>query len=112
MEDFVYGRNGSKPCATRGLAGFASPGFVHVWGDCGFPPEADVEQINFARVRVVVTVGPDGRAKSVAIQSDPGHGFGERARRCAIRRTYKPGLDRSGKPVTRTTPPIWIRFER
>jgi len=82
------------------------------WADCGFPPEADVEQINFARVRVVVTVGPDGRAKSVAVQNDPGHGFGARARVCAMRKTFEPGLDRWGKPVTRTTPPIWIKFER
>ncbi len=80
--------------------------------DCGFPPEADVEQINFARVRVVVTVGPDGRAKLVAIQSDPGHGFGQWAQRCAMRRSYEVGLDRWGKPVTRTTPPFWIKFER
>jgi len=82
------------------------------WAGCGFPPEADIEQIDYGRVRLVVTVGPDGRAKSVAIQSDPGHGFGEWARRCAMRRTYQPGLDRWGKPVIRTTPPFWVTFTR
>ncbi|MCC6214571.1 MAG: energy transducer TonB [Polyangiaceae bacterium] len=80
--------------------------------DCGFPPEADAEQIDFARVQIAVTVGPDGRAKSVSVLSDPGHGFGRHARQCALRKSYSPGLDRSGQPATQTTPPFTIRFRR
>ena len=32
------------------------------WNDCGFPPEAEIEQIDFMRVRIVVTVDTEGRA--------------------------------------------------
>jgi protein TonB len=96
---------------TRDLSRPARPANMD-WTGCGFPAAADVEQINYARVVIVVTVGPDGRPKSVAIQSDPGYGFGALARQCAMRRRYNPGLDRSGQPVTRTTPPITVTFTR
>ena len=79
---------------------------------CPFPPEADAEQIDYARVGVVVTVGPDGLAKSVTVTTDPGHGFGAAARRCAQGQRYQPGLDSTGKPVTRTTPPFTVVFRR
>jgi protein TonB len=82
------------------------------WSGCGFPAEADMEQIDYARVRLVVTVGTDGRAKSVVVQSDPGYGFGALARQCALRRRYKVGLDQQGNPVTRTTPPFTVTFTR
>jgi protein TonB len=98
------------PEPEKDLSRAAKPSSTN-W-NCGFPPEADVAQINFARVRVVVTVGPDGRAKAVAVQNDPGHGFGEWARRCAMRNRYAVGLDRWGKPATRTTPPFWVTFTR
>jgi protein TonB len=57
-------------------------------------------------------VGTDGRAKTVTVQSDPGHGFGEAARRCAFREKYDIGLDRFGKAATRTTPPFTVTFTR
>ena len=82
------------------------------WDDCGFPPEADTDQINFMRVRVVVTVGTDGRAQKVTVLSDPGHGFGRLAQQCAYRKTYGVGLDVDGKSIVSTTPPIAIRFQR
>lgn len=80
--------------------------------DCGFPAEADMDQIDFAIATIVVTVGPDGRAQSVSVVKDPGHGFGRQARQCALRKAFTPGLDRDGRPVTRTTPPINVRFTR
>jgi protein TonB len=83
------------------------------WGNtCPWPAEADQEQIDYAVVVVVVTVGPDGRAVSVAVQKDPGYGFGASGRRCAMGKQYTPGLDARGQPVTKTTPPISIRFQR
>ena len=82
------------------------------WTDCGFPPEADTDQINFMRVRVIVTVGLDGRAQKVNVLNDPGHGFGRQAQQCAYRKSYGIGLDVDGKPIVSTTPPISIRFER
>ncbi len=82
------------------------------WDDCGFPPEADVEQINLMRVKVVVTVDIDGRARSVSVLDDPGYGFGNLARRCALRKSFLPGLDAQGRPVVKTTQPISIKFVR
>jgi len=83
-----------------------------VWNDCGFPPEADTDQINFMKVRVVVTVGLDGRAMKVTVLSDPGHGFGRLAQQCAYRKAYGVGLDSDGKPIVSTTPPIGVTFQR
>jgi len=80
--------------------------------NCGFPPEADFDQIDFATVMISVTVGTDGRAKSVSVLSDPGHGFGRLARSCAMRMQYNPGYDRNGQPVVKTTSPFPVRFTR
>jgi protein TonB len=79
---------------------------------CPFPAQADVDQVDYALVTIVVTVGPDGRARSAVVSRDPGHGFGPAAQRCAMQQRYEPGLDSSGKPVTRTTPPFTVRFTR
>jgi protein TonB len=82
------------------------------WPDCGFPPEADAEQIDYMQVRIIVTVGPDGRATSVSVLRDPGYGFGARARQCALRKRYVPGLDASGRSMTMTTAPFPVTFSR
>jgi periplasmic protein TonB len=82
------------------------------WDDCGFPPEADSEQIDYMRVKIMVKVGLDGRAQSANVLSDPGYGFGPLAQRCALRKTYSVGLDVSGNPVVVTTPPFFITFRR
>jgi protein TonB len=82
------------------------------WRDCGFPPEADMEGINQARVTVTVTVRADGTAKSVTVLKDPGFGFGRLARQCGMRKRYAPALNRSGQPVAGTSPPMTIRFTR
>jgi len=65
-----------------------------------------------ALVRVVVTVNASGRAISVAVLSDPGFGFGDAARRCALSQRFSPGLDRDGRPAIRSTAPIRVRFSR
>jgi protein TonB len=82
------------------------------WNDCGFPAEADVEQIDFMTVPVVVTVALDGRAQNVTVLKDPGYGFGRLAKACAMRKTYNVGYDINGKPTVTTSPPITIRFTR
>jgi periplasmic protein TonB len=82
------------------------------WDDCGFPAEADLEQINQARVSIAVTVDADGTARSVTVLKDPGYGFGALARSCALRKRYRPALDTDGNATTSTTPPISIRFTR
>ncbi len=80
------------------------------WSDCGFPAEAQLDGVEFGRVTLVVTVGVDGRAKSVSVLSDPGSGFGAHARQCAMRRTFKPALDKVGQPVVSTTAPFTVKF--
>jgi len=90
----------SRPAKPTGTA----------WNDCGFPDEAKLDGVEFGLVKMVVTVGPDGRAKSVSILSDPGSGFGNHARQCAMHKTYTPALDKSGQPVVSSTPPFTVRF--
>lgn len=80
--------------------------------DCPFPPEADALGLNFARARVVVTVGVDGKSRAVSVISDPGHGFGAAARSCALAQAYEPALDDQGRTTTGSTPPITVTFRR
>lgn len=82
------------------------------WNDCEFPAEADIEGIDNAVVQLTVTVGPNGRAKSVTILKDPGNGFGQAARGCAFRKQFNAALDRSGTAITMSTPPFTVRFRR
>ncbi|HEX4338018.1 MAG TPA: energy transducer TonB [Polyangiaceae bacterium] len=81
------------------------------WDRCGFPAEADIEQINNARVTLVVTVDSDGHATNASVSQDPGYGFGALAKRCALRERYSPALNRAGEPVT-ATQTIVINFRR
>ena len=80
------------------------------WQDCGFPAEAQLDGVEFGVVQLVVNVGSDGRAKSVTILKDPGSGFGNHARQCAMRRAFNPALDKNGQPIASSTPPITVKF--
>lgn len=82
------------------------------WNECGFPAEADAEGINSGKVQLVVTVGTNGRAKSVTILKDGGFGFGAHARRCAYRKNYEPGRNAAGQPVEQSTAPFTVTFVR
>jgi periplasmic protein TonB len=82
------------------------------WNDCEFPAQADIEGIDSAVVQLTVTVGPNGRAKSVTVLRDPGNGFGQSARSCAFRKQFGAALDRSGTPITMSTAPFTVRFTR
>jgi len=84
------------------------------WNSCGFPAEAEMGQIDYARVVLVVTVGPDGKPQRVAVvgENPPGFGFGALAQTCAYRKSFKPGLDRDGNPTSSTTPRIGVTFTR
>jgi protein TonB len=109
------GGHGSRPVDTpkpkvslarpAGLSGSPS------WS-CPFPSEADVQQINRATATIVVTVSSSGRPTAARVLSDPGYGFGDAAKRCALGRRYEPALDPDGNPVGSTTPPIIVRFKR
>lgn len=80
----------------------APPLPIGSWRSCGFPAQANLEQIDRATVLVSVTVSADGRALRASVQSDPGYGFGSLARSCAMAKRYKPGKNRAGKPVTKS----------
>jgi protein TonB len=72
------------------------------WLRCPFPPESEAEGINNMKVKMVVTVRPDGRASGVTIVNDPGFGFGKAARACGLRNVYSPALNAEGKPIEQT----------
>jgi protein TonB len=113
-------RAGGTPGGT-GRAAAAAPSAVDLsrtcgpkrkdWRSCPFPPEADVEQINHARVTVTVTVSANGEALDVRALTDPGFGFAEAARRCALGKAYVPALDRSGAAIPSSCS-ISVRFAR
>ena len=82
------------------------------WNDCEFPAEADIEGIDSAVVQLTVTVGANGRAKTVTILKDPGNGFGQATRNCAFRKQFTTALDSAGAAITMSTAPFTVRFTR
>jgi len=94
----------------RSRAATIAPGSS--WSSCPFPAEADVDQVDYAVVMLIVSVRPDGTPRSVKVVSDPGHGFGRAARLCALSKRYTTALDRDGNPMVGTTPPIRVTFTR
>jgi len=113
---------GGKPASTgtapapvakapeQDLSRPAMPVGARAWNDCPFPPEAQLDGVEYARVTLVATVNTDGRAKSIVIVSDPGSGFGNQARQCAMRKTFQVALDKSGQPIVSSTPPFIVTF--
>jgi protein TonB len=79
---------------------------------CPWPNEADALQIDEQVVVIRVVVRSDGTAESVAVVSDPGHGFGPAAASCALRTLFAPARTRNGDFVRATSPPIRVRFTR
>jgi len=81
------------------------------WDHCGFPAEADLEQVNYARVTVAVNVGADGKASNATVVKDPGFGFGALAQRCALRERFQPALNKAGQ-ASASTLTITINFRQ
>jgi protein TonB len=108
----VPGGTGTKPVVS-GPDLSRLPGVVgsSQW-DCPFPAEADAEDINYQRVKVLIVVRADGTAQDVKVIGDPGNGFGREARKCALARRYEPALNREGQPTAGTIPQINITFQR
>jgi biopolymer transport protein ExbD len=100
---------GSGSAAPTGP--FAEPNGSSSW-KCVFPKAADAAKIDSAVVLVQVLVGPKGAVERVDVISDPGHGFGDAARLCAMTQTYRPAHDPSGVAIRAKTKPIRIRYER
>jgi hypothetical protein len=76
--------------------------------DCEYPgaPTQGADAV----VRLIATVRPDGTAESVDILSDPGNGFAEVARECAMRQPFSPALDERGQRIRGRTRPFVVRF--
>jgi len=102
----------AAPAVVEDRSRPAMPDMSIGWKDCGFPAEAEIDGIDNATVSIMVTVSAEGRAKSVSVTKDPGHGFGKQARDCAFRKPFVVGLDAAGQPTTKTTPPFVVRFTR
>jgi periplasmic protein TonB len=96
----------SGPDRTRG----ATPNATDWNCSSLFPSDPDAG--DYATVVIAVTVQTTGKAKSVAVIRDPGHGFAAAARSCAMLQSYNIALDRLGQPLVATTPPIVVRFTR
>jgi periplasmic protein TonB len=79
---------------------------------CPWPGEADPLPIDEETVVIRVVVRSDGSAESVAVVSDPGHGFGEAAARCAMRTRFTPARAGGGAPIRSSSPAIRVRFTR
>jgi protein TonB len=79
---------------------------------CPWPVEADNDSVNEVVAVIRVTVRPDGSVERATVLVDPGHGFGEAARRCALGSRFMPARDRSGRVVHADSPPIRVRFTR
>jgi protein TonB len=79
--------------------------------DCPFPEEADDDGVDKSTVTLRVKVKADGNVESVDVEQAEQRGFGREARRCAMRKRWQPGLDRTGKASTMTTV-VKVRFTR
>lgn len=75
--------------------------------DCPFPAGATKADAN---VLVVVHVEPDGKPVSADVLEDPGEGFGDAAKKCALEKAYVAAHDVNGQPVRAATFPFYIHF--
>jgi protein TonB len=105
------GTAATGPAAAVDRSRVASVAGSTQWS-CPFPPEADSDQIDQAFPTIQVSVGPDGSPQHVTIVSDPGHGFGHAAVRCAMTQHFNTALDHDGHPIPGLTKSIRVTFER
>ena len=75
-----------------------------------FPSDPDAP--DRAAVTLVVDVDASGHAKTIHVTADPGHGFGDAARRCARGQTFTPAKGPDGAGVPGKTRPFVVRFSR
>lgn len=75
-----------------------------------FPSDPDAP--DRAAVTLVVEVDSAGRAGTIHVTSDPGHGFGDAARRCARGQSFVPAKGPDGSAVAGKTRPFVVRFSR
>ncbi len=76
--------------------------------DCPFPSSGGGR--SEANVLVRVHVENDGKPLSVDVLEDPGAGFAEAAKTCALGKAYEAARDVNGRPIRSTTFPFYIQF--
>ena len=108
------GASRSRPSVGGGGGGDgrASIGLASQSWSCPWPDEAESLPIAEETAIIRVVVRPDGTAESVAVVSDPGHGFGPAAARCALRARFTPARGPTGELARETSSPIRVRFTR
>ena len=79
---------------------------------CPWPDQADAQQIDEQTVVIRARVRADGRVDNVDVLSDPGFGFAQAARSCALRAHFDPARDALGQPIVASSPPIRVHFFR
>ena len=79
---------------------------------CPWPQEAERLGIKEQVVVLRAVVDSRGKLSSASLVSDPGHGFGKAALRCAQTAGFEPARDRNGDSYAATSPPIRLRFMR
>jgi protein TonB len=78
---------------------------------CPFPLEADGAAIDHAVVTLRIDVAATGKVLRAHTIDDPGYGFADKARACALRKRFAPALDRTGTPM-RATATVHVTFDR
>jgi hypothetical protein len=81
------------------------------WDKCPFPKPSYAARIDEAYVVLQITVAPTGAAQSASILCDPGYGFAEIARDCALGHEYGPAQDENGNHVPGTMK-LRVHFSR
>ncbi|HEU4536629.1 MAG TPA: hypothetical protein VFS00_21035 [Polyangiaceae bacterium] len=85
--------------------------FLTAWNcDHLFPRAASNAGVRHASVHLIVRVGPHGEPLGVRNLDDPGHGFGEAARKCAFQQQYRSARNRAGQPIQGDTPMFAVGF--
>jgi protein TonB len=80
--------------------------------DCPWPRAANALEIDEQSAIVRAQLDARGRVLSVAVELDPGHGFGAAAAECARRARFVPARDSEGRRIPARTPPIRVQFTR
>ncbi len=101
----------AAPPAGPDLSRAAGPG-DSAWGNCEFPDEANAAQIDDERVTIQVEVRADGTPAAARTVKDPGNRFARAATICAMRKKFPTALDHQGNPISGTTAPFIIHFQR
>ncbi|HEY6477672.1 MAG TPA: ferric siderophore ABC transporter substrate-binding protein, partial [Polyangia bacterium] len=107
----------SGPVAPNGTGGGARSRARPVSLDqaawsCPWPAEADARQVDQETVVIRVAVAADGRPDRVEVVEDPGFGFGQAARQCALATRFGAARNAAGESVAALSPPIRVHFFR